>query len=71
MFDEPEFKRAVSFLDGQNLLRHAKDAFGHHHPNTTRASSPRRCVPPMDGPAMASGSTRGQLTRALKGSVTL
>ena len=33
MFDEPEFKRAVSFIDGQNLFRHAKDAFGHHHPN--------------------------------------
>ncbi len=26
-------KRAVSFFDGQNLFRHAKDAFGHHHPN--------------------------------------
>ncbi len=25
--------RAVSFIDGQNLYRHAKDAFGHHHPN--------------------------------------
>ena len=30
---EPEKKRAVSFIDGQNLYRHAKDAFGHHHPN--------------------------------------
>ena len=30
---EPETKRAVSFFDGQNLYRHAKDAFGHHHPN--------------------------------------
>ena len=30
---EPELKRAVSFIDGQNLYRHAKDAFGHHHPN--------------------------------------
>ncbi len=30
---EPEIKRAVSFIDGQNLYRHAKDAFGHHHPN--------------------------------------
>ena len=26
-------KRAVAFFDGQNLYRHAKDAFGHHHPN--------------------------------------
>ena len=26
-------ERAVSFIDGQNLFRHAKDAFGHHHPN--------------------------------------
>ena len=30
---EPKTKRAVSFIDGQNLYRHAKDAFGHHHPN--------------------------------------
>ena len=33
MPDEPEIKRAVSFIDGQNLFRHAKDAFGYHHPN--------------------------------------
>ena len=26
-------KRAVSFIDGQNLFRHAKEAFGYHHPN--------------------------------------
>ena len=25
--------RAVSFIGGQNLFRHAKDAFGHHYPN--------------------------------------
>ena len=25
--------RAISFIDGQNLYRHAKAAFGHHHPN--------------------------------------
>ena len=30
---EPNIKRAVAFFDGQNLYRHAKDAFGHHHPN--------------------------------------
>ena len=30
---EPDVKRAVSFVDGQNLFRHAKDAFGHYHPN--------------------------------------
>ncbi len=30
---EPVTKRTVSFIDGQNLFRHAKDAFGHHHPN--------------------------------------
>ena len=30
---EPDIKRADSFIDGQNLYRHAKDAFGHHHPN--------------------------------------
>ncbi len=33
MADEPEIKRAVAFYDGQNLYRHAKEAFGHHHPN--------------------------------------
>ena len=33
MPNEPDTKRAVSFIDGQNLYRHAKDAFGHHHPN--------------------------------------
>ena len=30
---ELDIKRAVSFINGQNLCRHAKDAFGHHHPN--------------------------------------
>lgn len=31
--EEPAVKRAVAFVDGQNLFRHAKEAFGHHHPN--------------------------------------
>ncbi len=30
---EPAEKRAVGFFDGQNLYRHAKEAFGHHYPN--------------------------------------
>jgi len=30
---EPAVKRAVAFVDGQNLFRSAKDAFGHHFPN--------------------------------------
>jgi uncharacterized LabA/DUF88 family protein len=30
---EPDVKRAIAFFDGQNLYRHAKAAFGHHHPN--------------------------------------
>ncbi len=30
---EPSKERCVSFIDGHNLFRHAKDAFGHHHPN--------------------------------------
>ncbi len=30
---EPSVKRAVAFVDGQNLYRHVKDAFGHHYPN--------------------------------------
>ncbi|MEM7047013.1 MAG: NYN domain-containing protein [Pseudomonadota bacterium] len=33
MLQEPKVKRAVAFVDGQNLFRHAKDAFGHYHPN--------------------------------------
>jgi uncharacterized LabA/DUF88 family protein len=33
MAQEPEVKNAIAFIDGQNLYRHAKDAFGHHHPN--------------------------------------
>lgn len=33
MAAEPVVKRAIAFFDGQNLYRHAKDAFGHHHPN--------------------------------------
>ena len=33
MPEEPRTKRAVFFIDGQNLFRRAKDAFGHHHPN--------------------------------------
>ena len=33
MANEPAVKRAIAFFDGQNLYRHAKDAFGHHHPN--------------------------------------
>ena len=30
---EPAIKHAMAFIDGQNLYQHAKDAFGHHHPN--------------------------------------
>lgn len=26
-------KNAIAFIDGQNLFRHAKEAFGHYHPN--------------------------------------
>lgn len=33
MAAEPVVKRAIAFFDGQNLYRHAKEAFGHHHPN--------------------------------------
>ena len=33
MAAEPAVKRATAFVDGQNLYRRAKDAFGHHHPN--------------------------------------
>ena len=30
---EPALKRAVVFVDGQNLFHHAKNAFGYHFPN--------------------------------------
>lgn len=30
---EPAIKRAVAFIDGQNLYHHSKDAFGYHFPN--------------------------------------
>ena len=33
MATEPHIKRAMAFIDGQNLYQHAKAAFGHHHPN--------------------------------------
>jgi uncharacterized LabA/DUF88 family protein len=32
-FTEPKIKNAMAFIDGQNLYQHAKEAFGHHHPN--------------------------------------
>lgn len=31
--DEPKVKRAISFIDGQNLYRSAKHAFGYTYPN--------------------------------------
>lgn len=33
LFTEPAIKRAVTFVDGQNLYRSAKEAFGYHFPN--------------------------------------
>lgn len=33
MRNEPETKKAVIFIDGQNLYRCAKDTFGHNYPN--------------------------------------
>ncbi len=33
MAEKPYSVNAIAFIDGQNLYRHAKDAFGHHHPN--------------------------------------
>jgi len=33
MAEEPQEKYAMAFVDGQNLFRHAKEAFGYHHPN--------------------------------------
>ena len=33
MNGEPPIKRAVAFVDGQNLFRAASEAFGYTHPN--------------------------------------
>jgi uncharacterized LabA/DUF88 family protein len=33
MPSEPAVKRAISFIDGQNLFYAAKEAFGYSHPN--------------------------------------
>lgn len=30
---DPRPPYAMAFIDGQNLYQHAKEAFGHHHPN--------------------------------------
>jgi len=32
-FPEPKIKRAIAFIDGQNLYHHAREAFGVTHPN--------------------------------------
>jgi uncharacterized LabA/DUF88 family protein len=32
-FVEPAIKRAVAFIDGQNLFHHSKAAFGYYYPN--------------------------------------
>jgi uncharacterized LabA/DUF88 family protein len=33
LLKEPAVKRAVIFVDGQNLFHHAHEAFGYHYPN--------------------------------------
>lgn len=33
MFTEPAIKRAIVFVDGQNLFHAAKSAFGYNYPN--------------------------------------
>jgi len=33
MITEPTIKRAVAFVDGQNLFHGVKEAFGYTHPN--------------------------------------
>lgn len=30
---EPAIKRAIAFIDGQNLFHHSRKAFGYHYPN--------------------------------------
>ena len=57
MPDEPRIKRAVSFIDGQNLCRHVKDAFGHHLPISTRESLPMWTAPTAAGSITVSAST--------------
>lgn len=44
MRSEPKVKRAVAFVDGQNLFHAAREAFGHIHPNyDVRALAERVC----------------------------
>lgn len=33
MLVEPAIKRAIAFIDGQNLFHHSKEAFGYRYPN--------------------------------------
>ena len=41
---EPAVKRAVAFIDGQNLYRAAKEAFGYHWPSySAKALAKRIC----------------------------
>jgi hypothetical protein len=30
---EPAVKRAIAFIDGQNLFHHSRNAFGYNYPN--------------------------------------
>lgn len=59
---EPSTKYALAFVDGQNLYRHAKDAFGHHHPNYDPINSMRPYAPNMDGRPIWFDFTRASLT---------
>jgi len=70
---EPSIKRVVAFVDGQNLYRSAKTAFGYHYPNydvhairePVTISSPRKgssMLIPLEERA-GYGRIRGQHTR--------
>ncbi len=43
---EPPVKRAVAFIDGQNLFHQAKDAFGYRYPNYDLAALARAVCEP-------------------------
>ena len=58
MPEEPKERRAVSFLDGQNLFRHANDAFRYYQPNYDPVGSQWPSSPQSDGSLPVCASRR-------------
>ena len=55
---EPAVKRAIVFIDGQNLFHAVKEAFGYRWPNYDVGKLAHASVPSRAGSASASTSTR-------------